>query len=70
LPAWANTCTISEVRGTLDALDDAIESLDIGLDRDELSQAQRALDHLSAKLVAAYGAFDAADSGTSTPPPR
>ncbi len=49
------------MRGTLDALDDAIESLDIGLDRDELSQAQRALDRLSAKLVAAYGAFDAAD---------
>ncbi len=49
------------VQATLDALDEAVDGLRIGLDRAELGQVQRAVDRLSAKLVAAYGEFDAAE---------
>ena len=37
-----------------------MESLELGLDGDELAGCQRLLDRLAAKLGAAYGAFDAA----------
>ena len=46
---------------TLQALDEAVDGLELGLDGAELVRCQRALDRLSAKLGAAYGDFDAAD---------
>ena len=54
----------------LQALDEAVNGLEIGLDGAELVQVQRAADRLSAKLGVAYGDFDAlelwdADAATS-----
>jgi hypothetical protein len=43
----------------LQALDEAVNGLEIGLDGAELVQVQRAADRLSAKLGVAYGEFDA-----------
>ena len=47
--------------GTLQALDEAVDGLELSLDGAELVRCQRALDRLSAKLGAAYGEFDAAE---------
>jgi hypothetical protein len=44
---------------TLQALDEAVNGLELGLDGDELVACQRAADRLSAKLGVAYGEFDA-----------
>ncbi|MBA3956300.1 MAG: DUF222 domain-containing protein, partial [Acidimicrobiia bacterium] len=50
---------VSEVVGvTLQALDEAVNGLELGLDGDELVACQRAADRLSAKLGVAYGEFD------------
>ncbi|CAN5768527.1 hypothetical protein BH24ACT2_BH24ACT2_11560 [soil metagenome] len=43
---------------TLQALDEAVNGLELGLDGDELVACQRAADRLSAKLGVAYGEFD------------
>ena len=58
------------VLGTLQVLDEAVDGLELSLDGAELVRCQRALDRLSAKLVAAYGEFDTgerwdADGATS-----
>ena len=45
----------------MDVLGEAVEGLVLGLDSTELTSAQRILDRLSAKLVMAYGEFDAAE---------
>ncbi len=44
---------------TLQALEEAVEALELGLDGDELVACQRTGDRLSAKLGVAYGEFDA-----------
>ncbi|HVL03960.1 MAG TPA: hypothetical protein VM386_05945, partial [Acidimicrobiales bacterium] len=49
------------VMGTLEALEEAVDGLEISLDGAELVQCQRAADRLIAKLGVAYGEFDAAE---------
>jgi hypothetical protein len=48
----------------LQALDEAVNGLELGLDGAELAACQRAADRLSAKLGVAYG--DCASSSSST----
>ena len=45
--------------GVLEALEAAVEGLELDVDGDELVAAQRCVDRLAAKLALAYGDFDA-----------
>ncbi|MBA2436726.1 MAG: hypothetical protein H0V52_00005 [Acidimicrobiia bacterium] len=54
---------------TLQALEEAVNGLEIGLDGDELVACQRVADRLSAKLGVAYGEFVPSSCGISMPPP-
>jgi hypothetical protein len=49
------------VLGSVEVLGEAVDGLVLGLDGAELASTQRTLDRLSAKLVVAYGDFDAAE---------
>ncbi len=49
------------VQVTVDVLGEAVDGMVLGLDSTELTSTQRILDRLSAKLVVAYGDFDAAE---------
>jgi hypothetical protein len=56
---------------TLQALDEAVNDLELGLDGVELVARQRATDRLGAKLGVAYGEFDSLELWDldAAPPP-